>query len=207
MIPTRPTGPHPGAECLFRAARAPAALESKGTLDHAMLCAACSEELAAIEAFSARSPDIFGSEERRALTAWARFAGEPPPRRAALGFVPPFAMAAAVCLAVGLAFLLPRRNVDVLRGGEESAGTYVPTGDIRAAPSEFRFPQSAAGGVRVSVFDANSGYAWTSPPAAPGQPVIFPESERVKLKAGVAYGWAVLSEGSPLPSQRFRIRP
>jgi hypothetical protein len=114
-------------------------------------------------------------------------------------------MAAAVCLAVALAAFLPRRQADVLRGGETNAGVFSPSGEISAPPTEFRFPRSGATDVRVSVFDAERHYVWTSPPARPGESVTFPELERAKLAPDVTYSWTVLGEGATLPAQSFRI--
>lgn len=206
MIPPKPAGPHPNAESLSRACSTPKAAGSAEILAHVALCAACSEELAAIEAFAARSPDLFGAEARRASAAWAKFSGAPAPRRSTFGLMPAFAMAAAVCLAVALAVFLPRREADVLRGGETSQGAFFPSGEVSAPPAEFRFPRSGAASVRVSVFDAERRYVWTSAPSAPGEPVAFPETERAKLHPGTAYTWIVLGGGEALPARTFTLR-
>ena len=206
MILERPSGPHPDAESLLRAYRAPSDPVSRDVLRHAALCAACSEELAAIEAFAARPPDLFGTQARRARAAWAKFSGTPAPRRPTFGLVPGFAMAVAVCLAVALVTLLPRRQADVQRGSVTPQGALFPSGEISAPPPEFRFPRSGDASVRVSVFDAERRYVWTSVPSPPGEPVAFPETERAKLRPGTTYTWIVLGDGSPLPAQTFEIR-
>jgi len=206
MIPQRPAGPHPEAESLLAAHRAPSDPASRGVLGHAALCASCSEELAAIEAFDARPPDLFGAEARRARAAWTKFSGGPAPRRSTFGLMPALAMAAVLSLAVALAVFVPRREADVLRGGEASQGAFTPSGEVSAPPLEFRFPRSGGASARVSVFDAERRYVWTSAPSTPGEPVAFPETERSKLRPGIVYTWVVLGDGSPLPARTFEIR-
>jgi hypothetical protein len=202
MNPERPSGPHPAAESLLRAQRAPKDPVSRAVLDHAALCAACSEELAAIEAFTPR-PDPFGSEARRANAAWARFSGAPAARRSR--FLPALAMAAAVCLAAAVALLLPHRETDGPRGGATSAMAFFPSGEISAPPAEFRFPRSGNAMPRVSVFDAERRYTWTSEPSPPGAPIAYPETERAKLRPGTTYTWVVLGGGT-LPAQAFTLQ-
>ena len=206
MIPPKPRGPHPDAESLYRAHASPKGEASAEVLAHAATCADCSAELAALEQFDARPPDLFGAEARRARAAWAKFTGAPAPRRSTFGLMPAFAMAAAVCLAVALVVFLPRRETDVLRGGESSARAFSPSGEIAAPPAEFRFPWSGAASVRVSVFDAERRYVWTSAPSAPGEPVAFPETERAKLRPGTTYTWIVLGGGEALPAHTFTLR-
>ena len=206
MIPNKPFGPHPEAASLLNAHRTPSDPASLEVLGHAALCASCSEELAAIEAFDARPPDLFGAETRRARTAWTKFSGGPQPRRSTFGLMPALAMAAVLSLAVALAVFLPRREADVLRGGETSQGAFTPSGYVSAPPAEFRFPRSGGASVRVSVFDADKRYEWTSAPSSPGGPVAFPETERAKLRPGIVYTWVVLGDGSPLPARTFEIR-
>jgi hypothetical protein len=206
VIPPKPRGPHPDAEALYRAQASPGSEGSAEVLAHSATCADCSAELAALEQFDARPPDLFGAEARRTRGAWAKFIGAPEPRRSTFGLVPALVTAAAVCLAVALVVFLPRRETDVLRGGEASARAFSPSGEIPAPPAEFRFPSSGDASVRVSVFDAERFYAWTSAPSAPGVPVAFPETERAKLRPGTTYTWIVLGGGEALPAHTFTLR-
>jgi hypothetical protein len=206
VIPAKPPGPHPDAESLFRAHAAPKAAGSAEVFAHAATCAACSTELAALDAFSANPPDPFGGAPRRAEEAWQRFAGRPARRPARIP-MPALAIAAAVVLLAGAALLVRRPATDVLRGGEITRGGLFPAGVIPGPPAEFRFPAGGAARVQVSVFDAERRYVWTSPPFPAGVAVPFPPEERAKLRPGVAYSWVVLGESSPLPSQSFEIRP
>jgi hypothetical protein len=204
MIPARPPGPHPGAESLFRAHAAPKAAGSPEILAHAATCAACSTELAALEAFSANPADPFGGASRRAETAWEKFSGRPE-RRAARVPMPALAIAAAVVLLAGAALLVRRPTADVERG-DTVEGLLEPAGVLAAPPGEFRFPVTGAASVRVSVFDAERSFAWTSPATPSGQPVAFPVEERAKLRPGVVYTWVVLGDGRTLPARTFEIR-
>ncbi len=206
MIPPKPRGPHPDAESLYRAHASPKSEASAEVLAHAATCADCSAELAALEQFDARPPGLFGDEARRARAAWTKFAGAPVPRRPVFGSMTALATAAAVCLAVALVMFLPRRGADVLRGGVASPGAFSPSGEIAAPPAEFRFPRSGAASVRVSVFDAERRYVWTSVPSDPGKPVAFPEAERAKLRPGTTYTWIVLGGGEALPASTFTLR-
>jgi hypothetical protein len=204
VIPKGPSGPHPDAEALFRAHAAPEAPSSAGVLAHAVTCAACSAELAALEAFSSNPPDPFGGAARRSAAAWEVFAGRPARRPARLP-LPALAIAAALVLLAGAAVLVRRQAADVERGGGP-AGDLAPAGVVASAPEEFRFPPTGASSVRVSIFNADRSYVWTSPPSSPGGIVPFPAEERAKLKPGIAYMWVVLGEGGTLPARTFEIR-
>jgi hypothetical protein len=204
VIPPRPSGPHPGAESLYRAHVSPKSAGSAEVLAHAATCAACSAELAALEAFSATPPDPFGGAARRAGAAWDVFSGRPA-RRPARVPLPALAVAAALALLVGAAVLVRRPTADVERGGSVPA-PMSPDGILQAPPEVFRFRVPGTSSVRVSVFDAARSYAWTSPAVASGEPVPFPPKERAKLRPGVVYTWVVLGEGRTLPARTFEIR-
>lgn len=204
MIPPKPVGPHPDAESLYRAHASPRAAASAGVLAHAATCAACSQELAALESFSANPPDPFGGASRRAEAAWRAFAGRPARRRTRVP-MPALAIAAAVVLLAGAALLVRRPAADVERG-ESVPEIGSPSGPLAGPPEEFRFPDTGGGSVRVSVFDADRGYVWTSPESAPGRPVPFPAAERAKLRPGVVYTWVVLGDGRTQPARTFEIR-
>jgi hypothetical protein len=204
MIPARPAGPHPDAESLFRAHAAPKAAGSAEILGHAATCAACSTELAALESFSSNPPDPFGGGARRAGAAWEVFAGRPVRRPARIP-MPALAIAAALALLAGAALLVRRPAADVERGSA-AIGLLAPGGVLEAPPEEFRFPATGASSVRVSMYDADRSYAWTSPATPSGQPVAFPPEERAKLRPGVVYTWVVLGDGRTLPARSFEIR-
>jgi hypothetical protein len=204
VIPAKPPGPHPDAESLYRAHVSPKAAASADTLEHVATCAACSAELAALEAFSADPPDAFGGAARRAERAWETFAGRPARRPARIP-APALAIAAAVVLLVGAAILVRRPDADVERG-DSAPALLSPTGVLPAPPEEFRFPATGTAGNRVSVFDAGRSYVWTSPETPPGVPIAFPAEERAKLRPGVVYTWVVLGEGRTLPARTFEIR-
>jgi hypothetical protein len=204
VIPKNPAGPHPDAEALFRAHASPKSESAAGVLAHAATCAACSAELAALEAFSANPADPFGGASRRAEAAWERFTGRPARRRARVPR-PTLAIAAALALLAGAAVLVRRPAADVERGSA-SASPLAPAGALDAPPVEFRFPDTGAPSVRVSVFDADRSYAWTSPASPPGRPVKFPAEERAKLRPGVSYTWVVIGGGRTLPAQAFEVR-
>jgi hypothetical protein len=204
VIPKSPVGSHPDADALFRAHASPRTEGAAAVLAHAATCAACSTELAALEAFSANPADPFGAAARRASGAFEAFAGRPS-RRPARVSTPALAIAAALLLLVGAAILVRRPAADVERG-DGAAGVLSPAGILAAPPEEFRFPAIGAARVRVSVVDSYRRYSWTSPPSPPAAPVAFPPSERAKLVPGVVYTWVVLGEGSELPAQTFQIR-
>ncbi len=204
MIPPRLSGPHPAAEALFRAHAAPGAEGSAAVLAHAVTCAACSSELAALEAFSSNPPDPFGGTVRRAEAAWERFAGHPA-RHPVRVPMPALAIAAALVLLAGAALFVRRPTADVERG-DTVEGLLTPAGVLASPPEDFRFPITGGSSVRVSVFDADRSYVWTSPGAPAGHPVPFPAEERAKLRPGVVYTWVVLGEGRTLPARTFEIR-
>jgi hypothetical protein len=189
---------------LFRAHAAPKAAGSTEVLAHAAICAACSTELAALDAFSANPPDPFGGATRRAGTAWEKFSGRTA-RRPGRVPMPALAIAAALVVLVGAALLVRRPTADVDRGGAKPA-LLSPAGVLGAPPDEFRFPVTGGASVRVSVFDVDRDYVWTSPAVPAGQPVPFPDAERSKLKPGVVYTWVVLGDGRTLPARTFEIR-
>ncbi len=204
MIPPKPVGPHPDAESLYRAHAAPKAAASAEVLAHAATCAACSQELAALESFAANPPDPFGGASRRAETAWRAFAGQPARRRARVP-MPALAIAAALVLLAGATLLVRRPAADVERG-DAALDIASPSGVLAAPPEEFRFPDTGGANVRVSVFDADRSYVWTSPASSPGRPVPFPAGEREKVRPGVVYTWVVLGDGRTQPARTFEIR-
>ena len=213
----RPPGPHPSVEELRRAYLDPEAPDAERILDHAALCAACSEELLHLEAFD--QPEALPAE--RIEAAWRKF-GPPgasaapvaaPSRGGALSRRPLWALAAAIAvglLAVGLWPIAkkattvppPEHPVDTTRGPVEAAGLWLPTGALAEAPREFRFP-AEAGPQNVMVFDSGA-YRWTSEPITGGR-IPYPETERAKLKPGVEYFWTVLGERETA-ARSFTIR-
>jgi hypothetical protein len=199
----RPAGPHPTPAELMQAHRSPDAPSSAPVLDHAVLCAACSEELFRLEAFDSPEPLASG----RLDAAWARF-GAPLEGQAArkASRRPLFAMAAglAASLLGGSLWVATHRAGErsvppppapdpagAVRGGGELQGDWSPTGSQPHAPTEFVFP--AQGFQNVMVFDSAGSYRWTSEPVEGGH-VAFPEAERSKLRPGVEYFWTVLGE-------------
>lgn len=215
-IPGRAPGPHPTPEQLYAARRGPRSEEAERLLAHAAACARCSEELLRQEAFDAPEPMTAGDLE----AAWARF-GEPQeahrprtPRRLpvpALGLA--LAAALALCV-VGLGIwraTLPPRPDDVTRSGGPTAGTWSPEGVVAAPPAEFVFSNPGGGPRRVTLFDVDQSYVWTSPTVVGGS-VPFPEAERKRLKPGVEYLWTVVGDEGPAdegtaPAKSFRIQP
>ncbi len=204
MIPPKPVGPHPDAQALFRAHAAPKSAASAEVFAHAATCSACSQELAALESFTASPPDPFGGASHRAEAAWRAFAGRPARRRGRVP-MPALAIAAALVLLAGAALLVWRPTADVERG-DSATGVLSPEGTLDGPPEAFRFPGTGGASVRVSVFDEDRSYLWTSPASPPGQPVPFPVQERAKLRPGVVYTWVVVGEGRTLPARTFEIR-
>ena len=200
-IPLRAPGPHPTPEQLYAASRGPRTAEAERWLDHAAVCAVCSEEILRQEAFDAPEPMSAHDIE----TAWARFGG-PPAVRHPQQRNPVFALAAVLALCVlGLGFwvaLQPPSPDDVVRGDDPVAGTWSPEGIVDAPPAELVFPDPGGEARRITVYDAAQSYVWTSPPAVGGK-VVFPESERKKLQPGVEYYWTVVGEEGAARS--FRI--
>lgn len=196
MIPARPPGPHPTPEELYAAHQDPDTAESREVLAHAAACARCSEELFALEAFTTPEP----VPAARIEAAWNRF-GAPPSRRSSAFSRPLMALAAGLAATVlGLGFWVaqnrspvsappsPPAPVDVVRGGTEAGGVWLPNGPLAEAPTELVFPAGPEP-QRVTVFDGSS-YRWTSEPTTAGR-VVFPEVERKKLKPGVEYFWTL----------------
>lgn len=202
-IPARSPGPHPTPEQLYAARRGPRTAEAERTLAHAALCAACSEEFMRQEAFDDPEP----VSPRALEEAWNRFGRNVPDRRRSRTG-PAFALAAtlAAC-AAGLGIWLNRGPVpeDVTRGSGETAGTWQPDGTLDVSPVEFVFPAPDRAPRRVTVFDGERIYVWTSPPAAGGR-IAFPEAERRKLRPGVEYYWTVVGDESSEAARSFRIR-
>ena len=202
-IPARAPGPHPTPEQLYAARRGPRTAEAERWLDHAAVCAVCSEEILRQEAFDAPEP----MAARDIQAAWARFGGPPavhrPPQRS-----PVLALAAVLALCVlGLGLWVALRPAvqppdDVTRSGGPVAGTWRPEGSVEAPPAEFVFPDPGGEARRITVYDAVQSYVWTSPPAVDGK-VAFPEEERKKLRPGVEYFWTVVGEEGAARS--FRI--
>jgi len=73
---SRPPGPHPTPEQLYRARRGPRTSEAERWLAHAAACALCTEEMLRQEAFDAPEPVA----EDRLAAAWKRFSKTPAPR-------------------------------------------------------------------------------------------------------------------------------
>ncbi|HKV12944.1 MAG TPA: hypothetical protein VJ725_32685, partial [Thermoanaerobaculia bacterium] len=206
-IPERASGPHPTPEQLYRAHRGPRSAEDERWLAHAAVCAACSEELAHLEAFDAPEP----VSPAKLDEAWARFGKAPearrpaPPRR-----TPALALAAGLAAAVLGLFLWKGMPVEeperagLVRGGSEVAGDWQPAGAVAAAPLEIVFPAPSEEPRRVRVFDASGTYSWTSGPVTGGR-VPFPETERQRLRPGVEYFWTVLGEDGAA-ARSFRIQ-
>jgi hypothetical protein len=205
----RPPGRHPSLEELRRAYLDPEAPDAEGILDHAALCAECSEELLHLEAFE--QPEALPAERLEA--AWKKF-GPPAPRRIP-SRRPLWALAAAAAvslLAAGIwqannhppavARPQPPQQGDGVRGDGALAGTWSPIGPLAEAPREFRFP-AEAGPQNVMVFGPGN-YRWTSEPIAGGR-VAYPEAERQKLKPGEEYYWTVLGERDTA-ARKFTIR-
>jgi len=214
-IPRRPSGPHPTPEELYAARRGPRDAAAERVLAHAFGCARCAEELARQEAFD--QPERLRAGEIEA--AWQRFraAGSPlapaaAPRAARR--TPLFALAAAllVCaLGLGLWLVRPRpAALDVERSDgtaedfEEFSVDRQPAGTLAAPPAAFVFSSSAGEPRRVKVFDETQSYTWTSAPTTGGR-VVFPESERRRLRPGVQYFWLVLGGAEPDAARSFRI--
>lgn len=209
MIPARPPGPHPTPEELYAAHFAPETAESDAVLAHAAVCARCSEELLRLEAWSTPEP----VPAARVEAAWSRF-GAPPARRSGSFSRSRPLMALAAGLAatvVGLGFWAvqnrspvsaPPAPVDVVRGGPEAQGVWLPTGPLAEAPTEIVFPAGTEP-QRVLVYDGGS-YRWTSEPTTEGR-VVFPEEERKKLKLGVEYFWTLFGQES-VAARSFTVK-
>lgn len=200
-LPRPVPGSHPEPDALFRARRSPADPRSASVLNHVAVCAPCSEELVRLDAFEKTPVDPLLVSASRARAAWDVFSGKR--KRSFWIPVPALAAAGAILIAAGLVFV-PKSPPDVVRGGN-AGSSFSPVGDIADAPLAFLFPKTDVESVRITVFDAERTYTWTSPPSRPDGPVAFPKDQRAKLKPGVTYTWAVLEEGTTLPAQTFRI--
>jgi len=218
-IPRRPKGPHPTPEQLYAARRGPRDAAAERVLAHAFGCARCSEELARQEAFDQPEPLRAGDLE----AAWQRFgaaqyptaAPAPAAARSAVRRTPLYALAAAllVCaLGLGLWQLRPRpAALDVERSDgtagdlEEFAVDRQPVGTLAAPPEAFVFSSPAGEPRRVRVFDETQSYTWTSAPTVGGR-IVFPETERQRLRPGAQYFWLVLGgDDDQGAAQSFRI--
>lgn|GEM_PF-1939932 len=94
-----------------------------------------------------------------------------------------------------------------VRGGSRTvaaAGVWLPAGTLDGPPSEIVFPAANGEEQRVTVFDADHSYTWTSPPAANGR-VLFPAGERQRLRKGVDYYWTVIGQ-EEMEARSFRLR-
>lgn len=200
-IPARAPGPHPTPEQLYAARREPRTAEAERWLDHAAVCAVCSEEILRQEAFDAPEPMSAHDIE----TAWSRFGGPPAVRRPQQRN-PVLALAAVLALCVlGLGLWVavrPPSPDDVTRGDDPVAGVWSPAGIVEAPPGEFVFPDPGGEARHITVYDATQSYVWTSPPAVGGK-VAYPEQEKQKLRPGVEYFWTVVGEEGA--ARRFRI--
>ncbi len=222
-IPLRPSGPHPTPAEIYDARTNPDGPGAERVLRHAAGCARCSEEMARQEAFDQPEPLPAAALDK----AWERFGrGEPNPQsmrstqstqstrstRQPAWQQPAFALAAAFVLCLlGLGHWVverPRPAADVERGSAETTTGMAPSGVLSAPPAAFTFPAPGDDGPwRVKVFDATQTYVWTSEPVFGGR-VVFPETERQRLKPGVEYFWTVVvgGAGEEGAAQSFRIR-
>ena len=200
-IPKTAPGPHPKAGALIEAARRPDLPEHREILDHAALCADCSEELVHVERFLAGP----SSARRTIRREWARFGSESRPVRRSMPSWVPALLAAAVVLAFAVPWVIRRAAPDVERGAPPAIRLLSPTGDIAAAPSVFTFDAPAGRRVRVTVFDADRTFEWTSAPVD-GR-AEMPSSRRASLQAGREYFWTLLDAGTTTPVARFQIVP
>lgn len=205
----RAPGPHPTPAALYQARRHPAEPESPAVMEHALLCARCSEELLRQAAFDA--PAALSSAELEGQ--WRRFrsgggaVARPSPRRV----TPYLALAATVAAAaLGLALLLrqppaeaPAPAEDVVRGGEVESAPWSPTGRLVSPPRELHFPGGGGAGRQVMIFDAARTFTWTSEPTT-GDRVALPPDQAARLLPGVEYYWLVLG-GREEAARRFVV--
>ena len=204
-IPKTPPGPHPDVERLMAAWRDADAPGSQTALDHAAQCARCSEELVHLEAFL--DPHVAGANPER---AWKRFRtgerGAPTSRRlSGIGWAAAGLAAAAALIVAQVVRRLPPRP-DVERGGaSREAALVAPNGDVRSAPEEFVFRIPEGRSARVTLFDEDRSFRWTSDPAS-GK-VALPPEQRNALRPGRVYFWTLTDAGESAPIARFRIAP
>lgn len=202
-------GPHPTAQELYQARRSPEQPASRRILDHALLCAGCSEEMLHQEAFDAPQPISSAELEGH----WRRFRASGPPtmRPKPRRWTPYLALAATVAAAaLGLALLLrqpsigePPAGEDVVRGSELPSSAWSPTGTLAQPPREFRFPGAGGPGRQVMLFDAARTFTWTSEATA-GESVELPPEVIAKLEPGREYYWLVLG-GREEAARRFVV--
>jgi len=204
-IPKTPPGPHPDVERLMAAWRDADAPGSQTALDHAAQCARCSEELAHIEAFLDQRPAGANSERE-----WKRFrTGErgatPVLRPSGIGWAAAGLVAAAALVVAIVARRQPPTS-DLERGAAAPGAVLVaPNGDVRSAPAEFVFRIPEGRNARVTIFDEDRSFQWTSDPA-PGK-VALPPQQRSALRTGRDYFWTLTGDGENAPIARFRIVP
>jgi len=91
-----------------------------------------------------------------------------------------------------------------VRGSLGQTGSWLPAGLLNAPPSEIVFPAANGEAQRVTVFDADHLYTWTSPPTLDGK-VLFPASERLRLRKGVDYYWTVIGQ-EDMAARSFKLR-
>jgi len=91
-----------------------------------------------------------------------------------------------------------------VRGSSGQAGSWLRAGLLNAPPNEIVFPAAPGEAQRVTVFDADGSYLWTSPPTFDGK-VLFPTSERLRLRKGVDYYWTVIGQ-EDMEARRFKLR-
>lgn len=213
-----PEGPHPQPEEIWRARREPGSEGAAQILDHVALCARCSEELYLQEAFEGGQAVPPAKLERE----WARFTKktslpEPlrfAPRRSWVRPALALAATAAFCF-LGVSLLWkeggpagdgppPAAGEEVVRGAGELKLIRTPAGELTEAPRAFHFPGITAP-VRVTVFDAEGTYRWTSEPTTTGE-APFPEVERAKLKPGTDYYWTLVDAPTSEAAVSFRVR-
>ena len=195
---------HPAPEALFEAASGQGDASSRIEIErHAATCSRCSAELSHIEAFRAAPP--MGQSAREA--AWRKFA-EPRlpyprrrfPARALLAAV------AAIASAVALPILLKSTSSprEITRGSSEALSLVSPTGSVDRVPQEFRFRNPSGLLVRVSIFDADRSFNWTSESTTSEQ-VGLPADQRSRLESEREYFWTLVAPGSPAPVASFRV--
>jgi hypothetical protein len=231
IIPRRPPGPHPTPEQLYRARRGPRTAEAERWLAHAAACAACTEELLRLEAFDAPdavSPGRLADAWERFSHSAARPQPQPlaavipinpnvstvptPGRKRLRGAPWIAALAASVAAVAGLSVWTsthpslspPTAPPAAVRGSSGQAGSWLPAGPLDAPPSEIVFPAAHGEAQRVTVFDADHTYIWTSPPTLDGK-VLFPAGERLRLRKGVDYYWTVIGR-EDMAARSFRLR-
>ncbi len=122
------------------------------------------------------------------------------------------ALAASVVAVAGLSLWMTSSHPPVqsaalppaVRGGSGQAGSWLPAGLLNAPPSEIVFPAANGEAQRVTVFDADHAYTWTSPPTLDGK-VLFPTRERLRLRKGVDYYWTVIGQ-EDMEARSFKLR-